>query len=56
MRCWNTRHYWEDHEDAKRCCNPDYVRVQALRREDLEAIGAEHIVFRQMWRGWRKVK
>jgi hypothetical protein len=52
--CVSKRHWWLDPEDALRCCNPQYCRVQGLRREELEVIGAEHIVYRHLWRGWLK--
>lgn len=53
--CCSGLHLWDDPEDRKRCCNPNYVRVQALSRRELEEEGAEHIVFRQLFRGWRKI-
>ena len=54
-RCQSGKHIWSDEEDRKRCCDPNYVRVQGLWRSDLEDMGAEHIVFRQIWRGWKRL-
>jgi hypothetical protein len=51
--CTSGRHVWLDPEDRRRCCN-GYRRVQHVAREYLEAIGAENIVLRQLWRGWKK--
>lgn len=53
MKCKSGKHHWDDPEDQKRCCN-GYTRVQALRRQELEEIGAEHIVLRELFRGWLK--
>jgi hypothetical protein len=55
LLCSSGHHTWLDPEDRQRCCNPLWVRVQSVARADLESIGAEHIVYRQMWRGWKKV-
>lgn len=52
--CKSGLHHWLDKEDRIRCCN-GYVRVHAYLRSDLEAINAEHLVYRQLWRGWQRV-
>ena len=49
--CTKGAHAWIDPEDRNRCCN-GYIRVQGTSRKELEQAGAEHIVKRQMWRGW----
>jgi hypothetical protein len=49
--CVSGKHRWTDPEDRRRCC-AGYVRVQGTTRAELEAAGAEHVVFRQLWRGW----
>jgi hypothetical protein len=54
--CQSGKHAWTNEGDRCRCCNPSYVRVQSTSRRDLEALGAENIVFRQMWRGWKRLK
>jgi hypothetical protein len=51
LLCRSGRHAWTSLADRRRCCN-GWVRVQSDRREDLEAMNAEHVVFRQLWRGW----
>jgi hypothetical protein len=54
LHCLSGRHTWLDPEDRNRCCN-GYVRVQSTSRLDLEAIGAEHIVLQQLFRGWKSI-
>ena len=53
--CRSGKHYWLNAADRERCCNPEYQRVQSLSRDDLEADGAERIVGRQIWRGWKRI-
>jgi hypothetical protein len=53
LLCASGKHSWLDPEDRKRCCN-GYVRVQDYERTMLERMGAEHIVLRQLFRGWLK--
>lgn len=53
MRCASGRHIWLDAEDRRRCCN-GYRRVQDTTRQGLEAIGAEYVTYRQLFRGWIK--
>lgn len=54
--CQSGKHYWGLHDegDRKCCCNPEYVRVQDMTRRGLESIGAIHVVYRQIYRGWLK--
>jgi hypothetical protein len=49
--CKSGLHVWIDAADADRCCN-GWSRVTALSRVELEQIGAEGIVLRQLYRGW----
>lgn len=55
MKCKSGKHVWLDEEDRKRCCN-GYERVQGTSRHELEKIGAEHIVLRQLFRGWCHIR
>lgn len=54
LACRSGLHHWLNDEDRKRCCHPDYERVQGTSRTELEEVGAENIVLRGMWRGWRR--